>query len=303
LDAGIQAGVRLNYSCKTGRCGTCKVNVLQGESVAVLDEIGLTAEELTQGFIYSCCRQPLGDMQLDAEDLSEYGLTDAQVIPAKIDQLHRFNEDLLEVKLRTPPGRKIHFLPGQYIQVIYGSLKRSYSLANATSEELSLLIRKYPGGQLSEYWFEKAAVNDLLRIEGPLGTFFIRDSNSETLLLLATGTGIAPLKSILESGAHKRNKYKKVILFWGLRKASELCWKIPEYLETEIDYIPVMSRDEEWTGEKGYVQDKALALDLDLKNCDVYACGNIQMIHAAKEKLVAKGLPENQFYADAFLPS
>lgn len=295
----------MSYSCNTGRCGTCKVKVVQGDTKTIKNEIELSEQDKNNGLIFSCCRTTLSDIELDAEDLSAYEISNSQILPAKIDFIERKTNDLVQVSLRLPPGRKFNFLPGQYINVYHAEVKRSYSIANATAEssKIELLIKKYPNGLMSQFWFERAKENDLLRIEGPLGTFFLRKSISKTLLLLATGTGIAPLKSIIESGGYKLNFYHRVILIWGVRGKEELVWNLSEELNSIIEYIPVVSRDTSWEGAKGYVQDVAITLDIDFSTCDVYACGNPSMIHSAKEILIQQGLNTYSFYSDLFLPS
>lgn len=276
----------------------------QGETVALQTESNLSLAEQSEGYVYSCCRGALSDLLLDAEDLSEYNIPSTQILPSKIDSLNLVHSDLIKVCLRLPPGKTLPFLPGQYIHVMQGSIKRSYSLANSTSQQhVELFIRRYEGGAMSDFWFAKAKTNDLLRIEGPLGTFFIRHSKAKTLLLLATGTGIAPLKSILESQAHQASSFDRVILVWGVRKAEDLCWSPSTELLEHLEFIPVISRNTEWQGKQGHVQDIALTLNIDFSSCDVYACGNEKMIQQAKCKLVEHGLHEQHFYADSFLPS
>lgn len=273
--------------------------------MAVQTEYELSSAEISQGFVYSCCRSPISNLLLDAEDLSEYAIPNTQILPAKIDSLHLVNEDLLKVSLRLPPGKSFHFLPGQYINVMHGAIKRSYSLANinAPNQNLELLIRRYDGGAMSAYWFHVAKINDLLRIEGPLGTFFIRNSESHTLVLLATGTGIAPIKSMLESEVYTAYSFKRIVLIWGMRNTKDLCWTPSDALLKNIEFIPVMSKDSEWKGEKGHVQDIAMKLNIDFTSCDIYACGNQSMIQEAKKIVMENGLEEHHFYADSFLPS
>ncbi|GLZ23946.1 hypothetical protein Pstu01_06160 [Stutzerimonas stutzeri] len=142
---------------------------------------------------------------------------------------------------------------------------------------------------MSRYWFNEAKVNDLLRLEGPLGTFCLRESQASQLVLLATGTGIAPIKAILEQlvAIPRKNIYRRIHLYWGGRDESDHYW-VPDYPELELRYVPVISRDMGFVGAKGYVQDALVSDCLDLTDAVVYACGSESMIESAKAKLLAK---------------
>ncbi|WP_298247470.1 FAD-binding oxidoreductase [uncultured Christiangramia sp.] len=166
------------------------------------------------------------------------------------------------------------------MNIIKGSIKRSYSVAgyNESDNSLEFYIKYYPGGALSEYWFNSASKNDLLRIEGPKGTFFIRDTSSiDNIIFLATGTGIAPVKSILEILARNHSISKNVYLFWGARYADEL-FLDPKLIYSNLNYFPVLSRDNKTLVNRGYVQNILLEKNIDLRNSMVYACGSNNMI-------------------------
>ena len=217
--AAKNAGIVLEHSCLLGRCSSCKVKVRSGTSLPVVNEVGLTKEELNNNFILSCVRCPTSDMEIDAEDLSGYDLVNSKTIPAKIHQIEKYGPEVIKITLRLPPKDCFKFLPGQYVNMIKGNIRRSYSIANTPNKNniLELYIKNYDGGVFSKYFFQDEMVNDLLRIEGPKGTFFLRNLNKEHIILLATGIGIAPVKSILKSLAVQENFRKKVYLFWGGR--------------------------------------------------------------------------------------
>ena len=167
LDAAAKEGVNLPYSCKTGRCSTCKSKVLSGQSVATVDELGLTFDEKSQGFILSCVRSALTDMLIDLEDLGDQVIPEVKTLPARISSLEKLAPDVLNFKLRFPPNTPFTFLAGQYVDVIgSGGIRRSYSVANApaSDNQLQLHIRAVQGGAMSDYWFHHAKVNDLVRI-------------------------------------------------------------------------------------------------------------------------------------------
>lgn len=308
LGSASEAGINLPYSCKTGRCSTCKCKVLSGQSTALIYEIGLTADEKAQGFILSCVRSASTDMLIEVEDLGDQVIPEVRTLPARISSLEKLAPDVLSVKLRFPPNSSLAFLAGQYIDVIGpGGLRRSYSVANAPAadNQLQLHIRAVQGGAMSYYWFDQAKVNDLVRINGPLGSFFMRPLTGLHLIFLATGTGLAPVKAMLEqlTNAPAVDQPLSVTVYWGGREQQDL-YINPSQWYPALRYVPVLSRAPEgWTGTRGYVQ-KALLADVpDLTRTVVYACGSDAMIQSAKAALTQAGLPDKRFYSDAFVPS
>ena len=307
IEGARKAGITLEHSCLSGRCSSCKVMVDDGLSEPTMDEVALSQKEKKDGFILSCVRTPKTDMVIQAEDLSEYKLAVPKTLPAKISNIEILTEDVLKVTLRFPPNQPLNFLAGQYVNVIKGNIKRSYSIGNSSNEKscIELFIKKYPGGLLSQYWFNEAIINDLLRIEGPKGTFFLRNNaNCKNLIFLATGTGIAPVKSILESLAMSPGDIdnKNIYLFWGVKYFKDLFWS-SENIGVNIKYFPVLSQAKTPFTEVGHIQEVLLSKNIDLKESMVYACGSNDMIHEAKNKLIENGLPDFNFYSDAFVTS
>lgn len=308
LDAAGAHQILLEHSCRTGQCGACRARVISGCTDALLTEASLTADQRAAGFILTCCRTATTEVTLDIEDLGNLAVIRRKTLPCRIDALARLTEDIIEVVLRTPPTSRLDYFPGQHIEVIAkDGLRRSYSLANAPRDDgrLSLLIRRFPDGEMSRYWFEEARTNDLLRLEGPLGTFFLRPTTASHLLLLATGTGIAPIRAMLEQLAanHSAHTYEQIHLYWGVRSERELHWS-PDYPQLPLGFKPVLSRDPlAARTDKPYVQDVAIGDNLDLKNAVAYACGSAAMIESAREALVEAGLKLDHFHSDAFLAS
>lgn len=308
LNAATHAGISLPYSCKTGRCSTCKCKVLSGETRPLHPEIGLSELEIASGWILSCVRTADSDAVLEVDDLGGVSLPAVKTLPCRISELRHLAPDVIQVKLRLPPTVEFSYIPGQYIDVIgLGGVRRSYSLASAgsASKELELHIRAVEGGVLSQYWFNQAKVNDLLRLNGPLGTFFLRDTVDDDLIFLATGTGIAPVKAMLES----MNEYpadrppRSVTVLWGARVPEDLYFDVAGIPGRHM-FVPVLSRaGPDWTGAHGHVQEVLLSMQHDFDKTAVYACGSDAMIHDAKELLVQQGLPSNRFYSDAFVCS
>jgi CDP-4-dehydro-6-deoxyglucose reductase len=308
VDSALAAGITLPHSCKTGRCSTCKCKVLQGETTVLQSEIGLTDKEKFEGWILSCVRAAQTDIVLEVEDLGNVVLPPSKTLPCRISSIDRLATDVIRVKLRLPSTADFRSIPGQYIDIIGpGGVRRSYSLANASMADktLELHIRAVVGGVMSDYWFNKAKTNDLLRLNGPLGTFFLRSLDRLHLVFLATGTGIAPVKAMLESltNISPEQGPESVTLFWGGRKAEDLYFD-PQTIPAGHRFVPVLSRGEAgWTGASGYVQNALLATQPDLARTVVYACGLDAMICSARANLITAGLPDNRFYADAFVSS
>lgn len=271
-------------------------------------EQGLNETELAMGFILTCCRSALGDLDLDVDDLGDLADIQTKTVPCRIDSIEKLAADVVKVVLRMPPSNSLRYISGQYIDVIGAEgVRRSYSLANAQREDgkLELHVRHVPQGVMSQYWFGGAQKNDLLRLEGPLGTFSLRNTKPVNLIFLATGTGIAPVKAMLETLAAESLQLagKNIYVYWGGRTESDLYWN-PQLLQLDLNFIPVLSRaDVHWTGRTGYVQDALFADNIDLANSVVYACGSDAMIHTAREQLLAVGLPSKNFYSDAFVSS
>ena len=308
ISAVNKSGHHFPYSCRTGRCSSCKCKVISGSSVAASEELGLSESEKSEGWILSCVRSATSDMVLEVEDLGGVSLPPPKTVPCRIQELSHLADDVIKVRLRLPPTADFSYLPGQYIDVIGpGGIRRSYSLANANSSDkhLELHIRLVPGGAMSEYWFQQAKVNDLLRLNGPLGTFFLRQIAGLDLVFLATGTGIAPVKSMLEgmSDLSVDQKPRSVTIYWGGRKPQDLYCDVTAF-SGSARYIPVLSQaDDVWTGARGYIQQQLIKNNPDLSQATVYACGSDAMIHSAEIFLNSAGLSAHRFHSDAFVCS
>ena len=304
LESAQNSKINLEYSCLKARCRSCMVKVLEGKVKDINEDIILSKDEKNKGYILTCNTIPLTDIKLETEDLNEISIQEQKVIPAKIDLIKIFNENYLELSLRIPPNIKFEFNPGQYVNIIKNDIERSYSISNNfKNKKLIFLIKKYQNGVLSDYFFHSAKHGDLLRIKGPIGTFSFRKSEKQNIIFIATGTGIAPVKSILDNLAENLDliKGKKIWLFWGMRFKEYFFWK-PNYNKIELKYIPVVSRnDNDWKGATGYVQEKFIDLDINLLNAQVYACGSSKMIESLKQNLMNKSFEMQNFYSDTFL--
>lgn len=307
FEAAKNNGIILEHSCLTARCRSCAVHIEAGRTKDKFDDLILSKEEKLNNWILTCNTIPTSDVILDIEDLRDIKIFDKKIVPSKIQSIRQMNENVIEVQLRLPPSANFKYNSGQYVNIIKGELKRSYSIANNFKENrvLTFYIKKYEEGSMSKYWFDEAKENDLLRIEGPLGSFFLRETEMENIIFIATGTGIAPIKAMLESiiESAKQFQNKNIWVFVGARYEKDLFWNINEVNPfPNLNFIPVLSRSsEDWNGERGYVQDVVIKLSIPLSNTHVYACGSNKMIESAKATLVEMGLDKKNFFSDAFV--
>lgn len=308
LDAAQAAGLTLEHGCRTGRCGSCKTQVTAGQTERIQADSYLSRSQRQAGWILTCADAARSDASISAEDLGALHGISAKTWPARIDQISLLAADVCRVVLRLPPKAGLQFLAGQYVNIIgQGGLRRSYSMANAPQADgqLEFFVRRVDAGVMSAYWFTQAKVGDLLRVDGPHGTFFLRDVAGQDLTLLATGTGIAPIKAMLADLANRpaAQQPRTLQLLWGGRVPNDLFWA-PDATLPGLQYTPVLSRaGTAWAGACGHVQDVLLRQSPPLHAAQVYACGSPAMLAAAQRSVLAAGLPAPAFYADAFVCS
>jgi CDP-4-dehydro-6-deoxyglucose reductase len=323
LTAGLRSGLGLPYGCKNGACGTCKAKVVEGEwHQGPHAKSALTDEERARGSALLCCSNATSDMVVEVRELSGFGDIPVRKLPCRIAKIERPVPDVAIVSLQLPANDRLQFRAGQFIEfLLKDGVRRSYSLATAphADEQLQVHVRHMPGGVFTDQLFglrePPIKERDILRFEGPLGTFFLREDNLRPIVLLASGTGFAPIKAIAEHIFFKRlnrgetdRPSRQVHLYWGCRSRNDLYVPdLPEQWAREqpnLTYTPVLSDatpEDAWTGRTGFVH-RAVLEDLpDLSGYQVYACGAPVMVEAARNDFIKNaGLPEDQFFADAF---
>lgn len=304
LEAARKHKVAIEHSCQTGRCGVCVAQVIKGQTTPLCAEDSLSPSDAKSGKILTCCRAIESDTYLDIQDLGQIGFSPALTLPCRITKLGLLKQDVLSVTLRLPPRSNFVYMEGQYIDLIYNGFRRSYSIANAPCEDgnIELIVKKVNDGLMSDYLFNRATSNDLLRIEGPKGTFSYRNDKSKNIIFLATGTGISPVRAILQKMAGQKGLDRKIYVFWGGRYAADLFLDTSK-IEASHQFFPVLSRGDCELSYKGYVQDAVLSSGINLLNSTVYACGSEVMISAAAKLLIENGLSPKRFFSDAFVRS
>lgn len=183
FEAAKKNNIVLEHSCLSSRCRSCVVKVLSGKTINKEEEMVLSKEDKNENFILSCNSIPLSDLELDIEDLGDITLFEKKIIPSKINIIEKLNDDVIKIVVRIPPNSNFNFNSGQYVNIIKGGITRSYSIANSSyhKNQLEFFIKNYENGLMSGYFFNEAKINDLLRLEGPIGTFFLEIQVSKTL--------------------------------------------------------------------------------------------------------------------------
>ena len=309
LEAALNAGVNLPYGCRNGACGACKGSVVQGEvDLGAFQPTTLTEADRAEGRALLCTSRARTDLILNIREIGKAGEVAPRTLPCRVERMERLAPDVMALWLKLPANERLQFLPGQYIDfLLKDGRRRSFSLANNPEHDelIELHIRHVPGGWFTDQVFGSMKVKDILRINGPLGSFYLNESDKPAILL-AGGTGYAPMKSILSHALHAAEG-RHFILYWGARTRADLYQaEGPQQWAQQFprfDFIPVLSEpsaDDAWSGRTGYVHEAALADFADLSGVEVYACGAPAMIDAARHDFTARGLPEDAFYADSF---
>ncbi|WP_323071738.1 CDP-6-deoxy-delta-3,4-glucoseen reductase [Mycetohabitans endofungorum] len=311
LTAALRQGIGLPYGCKNGACGSCKGQLVNGSiEQRSHSSSALSNDEKTRGMALFCCATAQSDLEIDIREIAGVGDMQVKKLPCRVNALERVAHDVIVLKLQLPANERLQYLAGQYIEfILKDGTRRSYSMASAPHHEgpLELHIRHMPGGVFTDHVFGAMKERDILRFEGPLGTFFLREDADKPIVLLASGTGFAPIKAIIEHAIFK-GITRPMTLYWGGRRRDDLYLaSLAEQWAREVPgfkFVPVLSEPDPadgWQGRTGFVH-RTVAEDLpDLSGYQVYACGAPVMVEAAQRDFTAHhGLPADEFYADSF---
>lgn len=301
VESASAAGIALNYSCNSGRCLSCVGVIVSGKTKQLKPQYISIPDSHNPGSTLLCCHSALTDLEIDAEELTDLNFQRAQISPSKISSLSLLEPTVMEVKLRFPPTVTFRFRPGQYINLRNRlGVSRSYSIVNVDQFGMTLHIKNYAGGAMSKYIFSDAMIDDLLQVEGPLGTFGLRSTVKSKLVFLATGTGIAPVLSMLVDSHPEYFENKTVYIYWGGRTAESIYLDLP-MLGFETKFSAVLSRESKPGYREGYVQNSVIHDIPDLSDAVVYACGSADMIDDSRKLFATRGLQEGCFFSDSFV--
>ncbi|MEI7443393.1 MAG: CDP-6-deoxy-delta-3,4-glucoseen reductase [Burkholderiales bacterium] len=315
LEAGLRQGVVLPYGCKNGACGSCKAKVLEGTvEQGPHQPAALRPEEAARGMALLCCAKTAGDLVVEARVIAAAGDIPIRKMPCRVASIARAADDVAVMRLQLPANERLQYLAGQYVELILkDGTRRSYSMAGAphAADQVELHIRHMPGGKFTDALFgvvqPSVKERDILRFEGPMGTFFLREDGVKPIVFLASGTGFAPIKAIVEHAIHK-GITRPMTLYWGGRRPKDLYQHaLCEQWAAELPhfrYVPVVSdalAEDGWTGRTGFVHRAVIDDHPDLSPFQVYACGAPIVVDSARAEFTARcGLPEDEFFADAF---
>jgi CDP-4-dehydro-6-deoxyglucose reductase len=311
LRAALEAGIHLPYGCRNGTCGACKGRVVSGQvDRGLYTEGALSEAELARGYALFCCARPLSDLVIESREVGAVRDIPVKTLPCRVQKLARLAPDVMLLQLKLPASERLQFLAGQYIDILLkDGRRRSFSIANAPQADdyLELHVRQVPGGHFTSHVFQAMRARDILRLEGPHGDFFLREDSAKPVVLLAGGTGFAPIKAIVEHAFHQKSM-RPMALYWGARdRAGLYLHELAENWAAShpgFMYVPVLSEPlnaDGWQGRTGLVHQAVMADFPDLSGHQVYACGAPAMIEAARFDLISRcGLKNEDFFADAF---
>ena len=314
LAAAIRQGIGLPYGCKDGACGSCKCKKLEGSITQGPHQLkALSLEEAGAGFILTCCATALSDIVIESRQVTDESAFPIKKMPTRVASLAKASHDVMVVRLQLPAADVFKYHAGQYVEfLLRDGDKRAYSMGNAPHTQLEnpgveLHIRHMPGGKFTDHVFGPMKEKEILRIEGPFGSFYLREDSDKPMVLLASGTGFAPIKAIIEHMQFKAIT-RPAVLYWGGRRPADLYmndWVNAKVAEMpNFSYVPVISDalpEDAWTGRTGFVHNAVLQDIASLSGYQVYACGAPIVVDSAKAAYTAAGLPEDEFYADSFV--
>ena len=314
LSAAIRAGVGLPYGCKDGACGSCKCKKIDGSVVHGEHQAkALSAQEEADGFVLTCCGVAHSHVLLESRQVTDESAYPIKKMPVRMRALEKKSHDVVQVRLQLPATENFRYHAGQYVEFLLASgERRAYSMANAPHTQaeqpgLELHIRYMAGGKFTEHVFGALKEKDILRIEGPYGSFFLREDSDKPMILLASGTGFAPIKALLEQLQFKGST-RPATLYWGGRRPHDLymdAWVRERLADMpQLRYVPVVSDalpEDGWSGRTGFVHQAVLDDFADLSGHQVYACGAPIVVDSARDSYIAqRALPAEEFFADAF---
>lgn len=310
LDAGLREGLALPFECRNGGCGVCKGTILYGSvDYGLYQESALSLAEKAAGKALFCCATPLADLEVEYEPTAALGGIPVAVHEARVEKMTRLADDVMALRLKLVNEAKLRFYAGQYLSILLSDgQKRSFSFATAPHENevIELQIRLVQGGKFTTHVFTEMKEGDVLRFEGPLGSFFLREDSEKPIIFVAGATGFAPVKSMIEHAFHIGLK-RRMLLYWGVRSLKDLYLReLPERWASEhanFTFVPVLSEprpEDQWQGRTGFVHEAILQDFPDLAGYQLYACGSVKMVEAAHPAFAAHGLSQDDCFSDAF---
>jgi len=310
LEAALRQGVGLPYGCRNGACGKCSGEVLSGETEYDVEALrGLAKKEYEAGKTLFCQACAVSDLVINVREIVKSADIEIKTLPCRVEKMELLTHDVMKLLLKLPETERLQFMAGQYIEfLLKDGKRRAFSIANAPHDDayIELHIRHVPDGQFGDFVFDGLKEKTLMRIEGPLGSYFLREDSERPIILMGGGTGFAPLKGMLEHAFHIQLD-RPIHLFCGVRAKRDLYMDnmVKQWLKQHpnLKYTPVLSDPQpadNWQGEIGFVHESVVRHHPDLSGFDVYLSGPPPMVKAGMDLFYANGLPETQIYSDSF---
>ena len=309
LEAALRQGLSLPYVCRDGACGVCKGRILKGAvDYGTYQEGVLTETEKAEGKALFCCAKPLSDLDIECHEVDKLRQFPIKTMKFRVRKMEQAAPDVMLLELLPEGGEQMNFIAGQYVAIqLEEGVKRSYSIANPPHEpeHLQLHIRLVEGGKFTSYVFNGMKEGDVLQVEGPYGNFSLHENNDKPIIFMSGGCGFGAIKGMVEHAFNIGLK-RPMTLYWGARTPADLYSDLPEKWQREHDnfkFIPVLSEPKQehgWQGRTGLVHEAILQDYERLDEYQVYACGSPGMVEASRAPFMARGLPEDQYFSDAF---
>lgn len=309
LEAGLRQGLNLPYVCRDGACGVCKGRILKGTvDYGTYQEGVLTEAEKAEGKALFCCAKPLSDLDIECHEVDKSRQFPIKIMQFRVQKMEQAAPDVMLLELLPEGDERMNFVAGQYVAVqLDDGTKRSYSIANPPheTEHLQLHIRLVEGGKFTGHVFNGMKEGDVLQVEGPYGSFSLREEDDKPIIFMSGGCGFGAIKGMVEH-AFEVGLDRSMTLYWGAKSPVDLYSDLPEKWQREHDnfkFIPVLSEPKPeygWQGRTGLVHEAILQDYEKLDDYQVYACGSPGMVEASRAPFMARGLPEDQYFSDAF---
>ena len=309
LEAALRQGLSLPYVCRDGACGVCKGRILKGAvDYGTYQEGVLTEIEKAEGKALFCCAKPLSDLDIECHEVDKLRQFPIKTMKFRVRKMEQAAPDVMLLELLPEGGEQMNFIAGQYVAIqLEEGVKRSYSIANPPHEpeHLQLHIRLVEGGKFTSYVFNGMKEGDVLQVEGPYGNFSLHENNDKPIIFMSGGCGFGAIKGMVEHAFNIGLK-RPMTLYWGARTPADLYSDLPEKWQREHDnfkFIPVLSEPKQehgWQGRTGLVHEAILQDYERLDEYQIYACGSPGMVEASRAPFMARGLPEDQYFSDAF---
>lgn len=307
LAGGLRHGLTLPYGCQSGGCGSCRVRLREGQISYPQEPAALSAAERESGYILMCLARARSDLALELHQPLEMDALKPRSLPARLIDKRMLADDVVGLRLQTPPANPLRYMAGQYLDFLLDDgRRRSFSIANAPNDQgiVELHLRHVAGGRFVDWVINEMPERAMFRIEGPLGAFYLRDDSRRPMLLMAGGTGFAPVRAMIQHYMNLRLD-RPLHLYWGARQAADLyaLAEIRAWVQdhAQLQFTPVLSEaDANWQGARGWVHEALLADYPQLQAHEVYMSGPPPMIQAAKPAFAAAGLDADHLYYDSF---